>query len=254
MDGFELNKVAAAILLAGMTAMVVSLVVDGLYVGEEEGHKSAEKRGYQIEVTDTATTGGGEGAAAAKPVDIASYFAKATIEKGEALSKTCQACHSLGKGEPNKIGPNLYGVVDGPHAHRKDYSYSNAMASFKGTWDVQSLSQFITKPKDYVPGTKMAFAGMKKPEDRASLILYLHSLSDNPKPLPTPKPAEPEKAADGNKAAPSGKAGTAAGSPAPAAKPATKAATPAEAVPAQTTTKQAAPNTAKTPEGAAKAH
>ncbi len=263
MDGFELNKIAAAILLAGMTAMVASLVVDGLYVGEEEGHKTPEKRGYQIEVSDT-DTGGGGSTAAAKPVDIASYFAKATVEKGEALSKACQACHSLGKGESNKIGPNLYGVVDGPHAHRKDYSYSNAMASFKGTWDVQSISQFITKPKDYVPGTKMAFAGMKKPEDRASLILYLHSLSDSPKPLPAPKPAEPEKAATGEKTAPSGKPGTNPGSPDSGGKTTAKAAAPTEAAPAkaaptqatptQAAPVQAAPNTAKTPEGAAKAH
>jgi cytochrome c len=197
MDGFELNKIAAAILLAGATAMAVSLTVNGLYGGEEGEHGEPVKRGYQIEVTEE-TTGGGA-AAAAKPVDIAAYFAKASVEKGAELSKACQACHSLGKGEPNKIGPNLYGVVDGPHAHRKDYSYSNAMAAFKGTWDVQSLSQFLEKPKNYVVGTKMAYAGMKKPEDRASIILYLHSLSEAPKPLPEPKLAESEAKADSAK-------------------------------------------------------
>jgi cytochrome c len=203
MKDLELTKIAAAVFLTGIIGMSISLVVNGLY-GNEEGHHGEEaKRGYQIEVAEEAAGGGGAATEAA-PVDIAAFFKDATVAKGEALSKACLACHDFSKGGPNKVGPNLYGVVDGPTAHRKDYSYSNALASFNKTWDAQSLSEFLEKPKKYVEGTKMAYAGMKKPEDRASLIMYLHSLNDNPKPLPEPKPvaatpattSEPVKASD----------------------------------------------------------
>jgi cytochrome c len=195
MNSFELNKVAAAILLAGIVALSVSLAVNGLYGGDETHHGEAPKRGYQIEVAEEATGGGA--VEEKKPVDIAAFFAGASVEKGESLTKACLACHSFEKGGANKVGPNLYGVVDSGHAHRSDYGYSNAMAATKDKiWDVQSLSEFLEKPKAYLPGTKMAYPGMKKPEDRASLILYMHSLSDNPKSLPAPKPVEvtPEEA------------------------------------------------------------
>jgi cytochrome c len=202
MDGFERNKIAAAILLAGVVAMSVSLTVNGLYGGDEGHHGEAPKRGYQIEVAEE--TAGGAVAEEKKPVDIAAFFAGASVEKGASLTAACQACHSFDKGGANKVGPNLYGVVDNHHAHHPDYSYSNAMAATKDKiWDVQHLSEFLEKPKAYLPGTKMAYPGMKKPEDRASLILYLHSLSDSPKPLPAPKAVEaPAPAADAPTAAP----------------------------------------------------
>lgn len=190
MDGFELNKIAGAILLAGVTAMSISMVVGGLY-GEQLHHGEEPKRGYQIEVAEESSSSGA--AVEEAPVDIAQYFAQASVEKGQSLTKACAACHGFDEGGAHKVGPNLWNIVGQKLAHHTDYSYSNAMASHGGEWDYQSLSLFLEKPKKFVPGTKMAYAGMKKPEDRASLILYLHSLSNSPLPLPEP-PAAAEEA------------------------------------------------------------
>ena len=196
MDSFEWNKVAMAVLVAGVTAMSISLVVNSFYDGapKHDAHHGEVKRGYQIEVTEEAA---GSGAAeAAKPVDIAAFFSGASAEKGAQLTKACAACHSFEEGGANKVGPNLYGIVGAKTAHKSDYSYSNALASLNKTWDYQALSEFLEKPRNYVAGTKMAFAGMKKPEDRASTLLYLRSLSKSPLPLPEVKSAETEKAPD----------------------------------------------------------
>jgi cytochrome c len=100
------------------------------------------------------------------------------------IAKQCMACHNFAKGGPNMVGPNLWGVLGGPHAHKKDYSYSDAMKNFKGTWDYESVNKFIHKPQEFVPGTKMGFAGLKKVQDRADVIAWLRLQSDNPIPLP----------------------------------------------------------------------
>jgi cytochrome c len=201
MDSFEWNKVAMAVLVAGVTAMSISMVVGSFYAGAEkhDAHAAHAKRGYQIEVTEEAPADAGD--AAPKSADIAAFFANASAEKGENLAKACAACHSFDKGGTNKVGPNLYGIVGAKTAHKNDYSYSNALAALNKTWDYQSLSEFIEKPRVYVSGTKMAFAGMKKPEDRASLLLYLRSLSDAPVPLPEVK-AAPQEDAPAKNAAP----------------------------------------------------
>ncbi len=193
MNSFEINKIAGAIFVAGIAALGISLTVNALYDPAAGGHGHEVTRGYEIEVSDI------EGTAEVKedvPVNIAAFFADASLDKGKALSKACVACHSFDKGGANKVGPNLYGIVGSPTANKSDYSYSNALASFDGQWNFQELSQFLEKPKKYVPNTKMAYAGMRKPEQRASLLLYLRSLSDVPLPLPpTPEP-EAENEAD----------------------------------------------------------
>lgn len=130
---------------------------------------------YPIEVADVSSTAGGAEAPSG-PEPIADLIAAADIAQGEKLSKACAACHSFDKGGPNKIGPNLWGVYGGPHAHMKDFAYSDAMHAQTGNWDVDHLNAFLWKPKKAVPGTKMNFIGLKKPEDRAAVVKYLQSL------------------------------------------------------------------------------
>lgn len=187
MSGLELNKIAAAVLVAGITGIVVAKTAGGLY----DPQTDIKTRGYAIEVTEDA----GAGSAAPKdtgPVDITLHLASASVEKGQGLTKPCVTCHSFEQGGPDKVGPNLWGVVGNHRAHKDGYAYSSAMLEHKAEkWDFQSLSEFLEKPAKYVTGTKMAFAGLKKPEDRAAVIVYLNSLGSNlPIPAAPVAPAE----------------------------------------------------------------
>jgi len=165
----EINKIAAAVLVAGLVGMISGKVADGLYHGGE----AAEKRGFEVAVTEGPVSGGGAAAEEA-PVDIASFMATADVALGEATFKKCVSCHTMGKGEPHKVGPNLNGIVGSAHAHAGDYAYSDAMKAKHGeSWDAQKLSEFLANPKKAIPGTKMGFAGLKKPEERAAVIKYL---------------------------------------------------------------------------------
>lgn len=185
MSGFELNKLAAAVLMAGIIAMITGHVTGVLYHPEEE----PETRGYQIAGAEEAGDGGvavekkDEG-----PVNILAFMAAADIAKGEALTKKCAACHGFDKGGAHKVGPNLYGILGKDIASAAGYAYSDALAALPGSWGFQEMSEFLTKPKDYAPGTKMAFIGLKKPEDRANMIAYLRSLSGSPLPIPAYTP------------------------------------------------------------------
>ena len=166
----ELNKIAAALLLAGIIAMVAGFVTDRLYHPQTE----LEKRGYSIEVAEVSPTGAP--VAEAAPVEIAEFMAAADIEAGKIFSKKCTACHSFEKGGPNKVGPALYGVSGRPLASLGSYAYSDALKTKGGAWDDQNLSEFLKKPKKWAKGTKMVYAGIKKPEQRANLIAYLNTL------------------------------------------------------------------------------
>jgi cytochrome c len=124
-------------------------------------------------------------AAAPAGGDLAALLAAADPAQGQTVAKKCAACHNFEKGGPNKVGPNLWDIVGAKHAHKDDYSYSKAMSDMADKeWSYAELDAFLAAPKTYVPGTKMTFVGIKKPEDRAALIAYLRSLSDSPKPLP----------------------------------------------------------------------
>lgn len=177
----ESNKFYAAILVAGILAMI-SIIGSGMLVEPKELAKPA----YPIEGAAEATAGG----AAAKPAEtepVSPLLAKADADHGATVAKQCMACHNFAKGGPNMVGPNLWGVVGGPHDHKADYAYSDAMKAQKGDWDYEALNKFIEKPSAAVPGTKMGFAGLKKAQDRADVILWLRNQADSPVPLPAGK-------------------------------------------------------------------
>ena len=179
MSGLEINKIAAAVLLAGIIAMVSGLVAEGLYHEDE-----SEKRGYKVDAP--AETAEGAAPVEEKPVDISPFLAKADLAQGQQLIGRCQTCHTFGKGQTAGVGPNQYGLVGRKVASQEGFNYSDAMKGKGGSWDFQALSDFLASPQKAVPGTRMAFAGLKKPEERAALIMYINkNFSDNPLPVPS---------------------------------------------------------------------
>ncbi|NBX66314.1 MAG: cytochrome c family protein [Proteobacteria bacterium] len=179
MSGMEFNKLFAAILVAGILAMLAGFISKKV-VHVEDPHENA----FAIEVAEAAGSGAMAVEAVAEP--ILALLATADVAKGQSLSKVCAACHTFNKGEPARVGPNLYGIVGSKHAHMEGFAYSEGMKALHDkSWDYASLNAFLWNPKKAVSGTKMVFAGMKKPEDRAALIAYLRSLSDSPAALPS---------------------------------------------------------------------
>jgi cytochrome c len=162
MEKFRIPLTAFA--AAFLVAIFAVLVADLLYQP-----KNIVKRGFEIEV---AVDGKVVEKKEVKPVDLASLMKIADFDRGAKISKKCATCHSFGKGEAAKVGPNLFGVV-GRKKASTTFAYSEAMKAKGGAWDYESLNQFITKPKDFLPGTKMGFAGLKKPQERADVILFL---------------------------------------------------------------------------------
>ena len=176
------NMAVGSLLATIFVMMSVSLASEGIF------HSPApEKEGFAI-VAAEEPAGGAGGDAAPAAVPIAQLLAKADAKAGEAVFKKCQACHDGTKGGPNKVGPNLYGVVERPVASHEGFAYSAGMKDFsKGGqehWSFDNLNHFLTAPKALVKGTAMGFAGLKKDDERANLIAYLRTLSDTPVPLP----------------------------------------------------------------------
>lgn len=155
---------AIGLVLALLIAIVPTLLANVLYQP-----KPMVKRGYQIELSADGTPVKKE----EKIVDLATLMQSADLKKGKKLAKKCSSCHTFNKGGKAKVGPNLYKIIGRARGSMPGFAYSKAMAAKGGNWDLESLNQFITKPKDYLPGTKMGFAGIKKAQDRASLIVYL---------------------------------------------------------------------------------
>ncbi|BBK34586.1 cytochrome c [Stella humosa] len=173
----ESNKIAAAVLMAGVIAMTSGFIA-GILV-----HPHALKESvYKVEGVESAAAAAPAAPAVLAPV--APLLASADVAAGEAQSKKCVACHTFNQGGPNRVGPNLWDIVGAKHAHAQGFAYSDAIKSKPGDWTYEDLNAFLASPRAYAPGTKMAFAGLPKAEDRAALIAYLRTLSGSPKPLP----------------------------------------------------------------------
>lgn len=197
MDSFEINKIIGAILGSLFIIFSIGIVSDGIFESE-----APEKFGFAIEAKE-AEDGGTKAAEDTGPEAVGPLLASADVGKGESIFKKCAACHTDDKGGANKVGPNLWNVVNRPVASHEGFSYSSAMQEFSQggdvVWDYEHLNHFLLSPKKYISGTAMGFAGLKKIEDRADIIAYLRTMSDNPAPLPEPKAEQPaeESAAAG---------------------------------------------------------
>jgi cytochrome c len=215
MDSWEWNKIAGAVLGTLIFVMVVKIATEAIYEVEPPA-----KPGYVVEGVEETPAAGAAAAPAEEPVpDWGTVLASANVKAGQEISHKCEQCHDLSKGGPNKIGPNLYGVVDRPRAAHEGFAYSSAMKAKPGNWTYDELFKFIKAPGVDIPGTKMSFAGLRSDKDRINLIAFLRSNADSPAAIPAPAPKQEAAPA----AAPAAGAG-----PATAAAPA-KGAAPAEA-------------------------
>ena len=167
----QLVNLSASLIFAIIIIVLVSVVANVLY--RTNGN---EKRGFFIEF---ATDGKPVVKAPEKIPDLAELLASADFSRGEKIFKKCASCHNINQGEGAKVGPNLYGVVGRKKGSMAGFTYSEALIAKGGVWNSEEVNQFITKPKNYIAGTKMAFAGLKKPQDRADVILYLQIKSTN---------------------------------------------------------------------------
>ena len=180
MDSFELNKIIAAILMVALLIIGIGKLSDVIFHVEKP-----KTPGYSVEVEQTTVVSLETSTQPTEDkVDIAALIAMGDIATGEKVFKKCAACHSIVKGGKNNIGPALYNVVGRDVGAVGDYKYSKALAAYGKAWTFEELNGYLLKPAKWIKGTKMAFAGLRKEKDRASVILYLNQNSDNPLPLP----------------------------------------------------------------------
>ena len=179
MDSFEINKIIAAVLMVALLVIGIGKLSDIIFYV-----KKPEKPGYVVEIDEVVTATVSSDAGEKEKVDIAALMAMGDIVSGEKIFKKCAACHSINKGGKNNIGPALYNVVGRQIGAISDYKYSKALSEYGKEWTFEELNGYLIKPAKWIKGTKMAFAGLRKEKDRASVILYLNQNSDNPLPLP----------------------------------------------------------------------
>ena len=181
MDSFEINKIIASILLVALLIIGISKISNIIFKVDK-----LDSSAYKVELPDDGAKQISEENTmkADDKVDISALMALGDIAHGEKVFKKCSACHSIKAGGGNKIGPALYNVVGRKIAAVEDYKYSKALVEYKKNWSFEELNGFLIKPQKWIKGTKMAYAGLRKEKDRASVILYLNKYSDNPLPLP----------------------------------------------------------------------
>ena len=176
MDSFEINKVLAAVLVVFLVVFGIGKVSDIVFHVEKPNTSA-----YKVEFAEA---DGSATSTSVQTVDIAALLALGTVEHGQKVFKKCSACHSIKKGGRNNIGPALYNVLGRNMGALEDYKYSKALIAFGKDWTFNEMNSFLIKPTSYIKGTKMAFAGLKKEKDRASVILYMNANSDSPLVLP----------------------------------------------------------------------
>ena len=179
MDSFEINKIIAAVLLVALLAIGIGKISDIIFYV-----KNPETPGYSVEVQQVANTSSSAAEVTEEKIDIVALMALGDVVSGEKIFKKCAACHSIVKDGKNKIGPALYNVVGRKIGGVADYKYSKALVAYGKEWNFEELNGFLIKPAKWIKGTKMAYAGLRKESDRASVIKYLNQNSDNPQPLP----------------------------------------------------------------------
>jgi cytochrome c len=183
MDSFEWNKIIGAVLGTAIFIFVVRQAAEVIYEPE-----APAKPGYVVEGVAEDTAGPAPAPVAEVMPDWGTVLPAADVAAGKTVSGRCEQCHDISKGGVNKIGPELYAVVDRPRASHEGFSYSSAMKAKGGTWTYDELFKFLKSPGSYIPGTKMSFAGLSREQDRINLIAYLRSEADTPAPIPAPAP------------------------------------------------------------------
>ena len=179
MDSFEINKIIAAVLLIALLVIGIGKISDIAFHVDKP-----KESAYKIDIQESSQISNSIAKKIEEKVDISALLALGDVTHGEKVFKKCSACHLVNKGGENKIGPALYGVIGRKVASKQDYKYSKAMAAYDKDWTFEEMNGYLKKPQSYIKGTKMAFAGLRKEKDRASVILYLNQNSDNPLPLP----------------------------------------------------------------------
>jgi len=172
MDSFELNKIAGAVLGSLLFVLGLNTIAGGLF-----SPRPAGEAGYALPEPVEEKAGGGQQAAAEEPLPV--LLAKADATRGQSAVRKCASCHTFAPGEPNKVGPNLAGVLGRAMASHPGFGYSNALKGKGGQWGYEELSAFIANPRGYVPGTTMAFAGVPSGQERADILAYLKTVSPN---------------------------------------------------------------------------
>ena len=177
MDSFELNKILGALLFTCLCLLALSIGAEAMFHPVKPA-----KPGMEVAVKEHAA--GGEQAKAEPDEPIEKLLASASVDKGANAAKKCAACHTFGKGEPNRVGPNLYGVMGRAKSSVAGFNYSAAMKAKGGEWTIDELNTYLLNPRGMVPGTNMNFAGIPRATERADLLSYINSKADNPAPLP----------------------------------------------------------------------
>ena len=179
MDSFEINKIVAAVLMVALIIIGIGKLSNIIFHVEKP-----KTPGYAVDVEQANTVSSTTNTTVEEKIDIAALMSLGDVISGEKIFKKCAACHSIVKGGKNNIGPALYNVVGRKVGIVEDYKYSKALSSYDKEWTFEELNGYLIKPSKWIKGTKMAFAGLRKEKDRASVILYLNENSDNPLPLP----------------------------------------------------------------------